>query len=209
MTGMSLSTLLWLGLLVLLGVMFVITLRRMSALVRRARDLERYQAAVDALDRRFAGVSLPLIQNLDEARRHAGDSVALQAQVAGAGTVLAELAIEARSLRPAPALTAASTALVAELERATRAVSLLEHGVNAMAPGTRGRDLEAQTSLKRGALNLRHAQGAFARIAHEVATLRPADLVAPDGVQVAATTALATYQAPDTEELEGRFEPRM
>ena len=206
---MPLSTLLWLGLLVLLGVMFAITARRMSALVGRTRDLERYQAAVDALDRRFAGVSLPLIQSLDDARRHAGDPVALQAQVAEADAVLTELAVEARSLRPAPALTAASAAMAAELERATRAVSFLEHGVNAMAPGTRGRDLEAQTSLKRGALNLRHAQGAFARIAREVAAVRPADLVAAGGVQVAANAALATYQVPDSEELEGRFEPRM
>jgi hypothetical protein len=206
---MTLSTLLWLGLLVLLGVMFVLTLRRMSALVGRTRDLERYQAAVDALDRRFAGVCLPLIRNLDDARRHAGDPVALRDQVAEADAVLTELAVEARALRPAPALTAASAALAAELERATRAVSLLEHGVNTMAPGTRGRDLEAQTALKRGALNMRHAQAAFAVIAREVAAVRPADLAASDGAQVAAGAALATFQVPDSEELEGRFEPRM
>jgi hypothetical protein len=206
---MPLSTLLWLGLLILLGVMFVITVRRMSALIGRTRDLERYQGAVDALDRRFAGVSLPLIQSLDAARRHAGGPEALREQVAEADAVLTELAVEARYLRPAPALTAASTALAAELERATRAVSLLEHGVSSMTLETRGRDLEAQTSLKRGALNLRHAQVAFARIAREVAALRPADLVVSGGAQVAATAALATYQAPDSEELEGRFEPRM
>ena len=40
-----------------------------------------------------------------------------------------------------------------------------------------GRDLEAQTSLKRGALNLRHARDAFAERARKVADLRPADLV--------------------------------
>jgi hypothetical protein len=39
--------------------------------------------------------------------------------------------------------------------------------------------------------------------------VRPADLAVNAGAQVAATAALATYQAPDSEELEGRFEPRM
>jgi hypothetical protein len=208
-TGIPLQAALWLGLLVALAVMFVVTVRRMSALIARTRDLERFQAAVDSIDRRFAGVTTPLLRNLDATRRHAGDPAALHDQVAEAETVLAELAGEAASLGPAPVLVAACAAMVAELERASRAVSLLEHGVATMAPGTRGRDLEAQTSLKRGALTLRHAQEAFARVAREVADLRPADLAAKDGVQVAATAALATYQAPDADELEGRFEPRM
>ena len=39
------------------------------------------------------------------------------------------------------------------------------------------RELEAQTSLKRGALNLRHAREASTRLAAEIAALRPADLL--------------------------------
>ena len=47
-----------------------------------------------------------------------------------------------------------------ELDRAARATDLVEHGLDALLAHRGHRELEAQTSLKRAALNLRNARGA-------------------------------------------------
>src|ERR671921_839213 len=59
-----------------------------------------------------------------------------------------------------------------ELERAQRALEMVEHGTTMLAAARRGpRELEAQTSIKRGYLNLIHAREAFARHAARAADL--------------------------------------
>ena len=53
---------------------------------------------------------------------------------------------------------------MAELERAERALAMVDHGATILAQvRRRGRELEAQTSIKRGYLNLIHAREAIAR----------------------------------------------
>ena len=55
------------------------------------------------------------------------------------------------------------------LERAARALAMVEHGATILAQvRRRGRELEAQTSLKRGYLNLLHAKEALDRHALRV-----------------------------------------
>jgi hypothetical protein len=188
---MPLSIFLWLGLLVVLVVLFVVTLRRMSQLIARTRGLERFQKAIAELDRRFTASVGPLVRGLEDTRRHAGDPAALHDQLAEAQTVLVELRTECTTL-PAPVgLSAAVAGLAGDLDRAIRSASLIEHGLNAAINASLGRDLEAQTSLKRGALNLRHAHEAFTTRAREVAALRPADIV-PGAVLTSAVAAPMT-----------------
>jgi hypothetical protein len=206
---MPLTTLLWLALLVVLALLFALTLRRMSALIARTRDLERFQRAVESLDRRFAGTVQPLVQSLDETRRHAGDPATLQEQLTDAQAVLANLQVESRALGAPPRVVGVVAALAGDIDRAVRAASLVEHGLGAMANKSIGRDLEAQTSLKRGALNLRHAQEAFGIRARDVAELRPADLASGAAGRRAAAAPLSVYPAGDPDDLEGRFDPRM
>ena len=206
---MPLTTALWLAILVVLAALFVITVRRMSALVARTRDLERFQRAVESLDRRFDTAIVPLVRGLDETRRHAGNPTTLRAQANEAGVLLDELLAETRSLAVPSQLTPAVTALAGELERAIRAASLVDHGLAAMETPTRSRDLEAQTALKRGALNLRHAKEAFGRVAREVSALRPVDLAAGGLLPTVGAAALTSYPANDEGGGEGRFDPRM
>ena len=71
--------------------------------------------------------------------------------------------------------------IVGELERAVRALDLLDHGLRTALEGRRDSGAEAQVSLKRGTLNLRHARDAVARVAREIAILRPADVLAMPG----------------------------
>lgn len=205
---MPLPTLVWLALLLVLALLFVVTVRRASALIARTRGLERFQGAVDSLDRRFAAIVGPLVASLDEIRRHAGDPVALQDRLTAAQAVLDELRSEAGQLPAPEALRGLTAAMRGDLERAQRAASLVEHGLASMATTTMGRDLEAQTSLKRGALNLRHAQGAFALRAREVAALRPADLL-PGAPGRPAEPPIGIDSAAESDDLNRGFDPRM
>jgi hypothetical protein len=149
----------------------------------------------------------PLVRELDEARRHAANPGALGDAVTNVQVSVAELAAEARAMATPAPLVSTTVSLIAELDRAARAADMAEHGLNALTAGTRGRDLEAQTSLKRGALNLRHAREAIARLARQVAALRPVDIALPPGTTTVA--GLAPYQVPGPDDTEGQFEPRM
>ena len=86
---------------------------------------------------------------------------------------------------------------------------LVEHGLGMLTNTSIGRDLEAQTSLKRGALNLRHARDAFARAARKVAELRPADMVPGDPGPDGRRRPSATYPSSTDATRRGAFEPRM
>jgi hypothetical protein len=67
---------------------------------------------------------------------------------------------------------------VAELERAQRALGMVEHGASILVMARRGpRELEAQTSIKRGYLNLIHAREAIARHALEAQDLEGEEMV--------------------------------
>jgi hypothetical protein len=173
------GTQLWLLLLVALAVLFVLTLRRMSALAARTHSLDQFQRAARQLDRRFAEAADPLVAQLDELRRRAGDPRAVSNGLPAVTDALRAVRAEARALR-APALLAdRAAALARELERAVRAAELVEHGLDAMLAGRGYRELEAQVSLKRGALNLRHARGAVTQLVVEIASVDPADLAQP------------------------------
>jgi hypothetical protein len=195
-----LSIFLWLALLAVLIVLFVVTLRRMSQLIARTRGLERFQRAVADLERRFTGSVGPLVLGLEDTRRHAGDPAALHDRLTEAQTVLVDLRRECTTM-PAPVgLSAAVAGLAGDLDRAIRAASLIEHGLNAAINASLGRDLEAQTSLKRGALNLRHSHEAFTTRAREVAALSPADIV-PGAVLTSAVAApMTVYPAGEHED---------
>jgi hypothetical protein len=176
------AALIWLGLLLLvLLALFFLTVRRMSVLVGRTRDLEQFQRAVAGLDAGLAAIVDPLVATLDEIRRRAGDPPSLAAGLEATKANLRDLVRQGRELRPPPALAEEAASLLVELDRAARATDLLEHGLDALLAHRGHRELEAQTSLKRAALNLRNARGASARIAARVATVRPADLIAQPG----------------------------
>ncbi len=203
------QTVLWLLVLFVLAMLLVVVLRRMSLLVARTRNLERYQKAVAGLEARSAAVIGPLVKELDGARRQALDPAGLAGAITAAQGELATLATEGRAIATPAPLVSTTVAIVAELDRAARAADMAEHGLNAMTAGTRGRDLEAQTSLKRGALNLRHAQEAIGRMAREVGSLRPVDIAAPTGGGAAPVVVISAYQAPTSDDADGGFEPRM
>ena len=206
---MALDTVVWLLVLFVLAMLLVAVLRRMSTLIARTRDLERYQKGVAALDARSAAVIEPLVKELDGARRNLLDPAALTGAIVAAQGELAALSTEGRALATPAPLVSTTVAIVSELDRAARAADMAEHGLNALTAGTRGRDLEAQTSLKRGALNLRHAREAIGRMAHQVAALRPMDIPTQTAHGPVPVVSITAYQASTSDDADGGFEPRM
>jgi hypothetical protein len=209
MPDLPLWALLWFAVLIALGALFAMTYRRMSKLTTRTRDLEDLQEALESIDLRFAAVVQPLLRGLDEARRHAGDSSGLRELVTEAQAIIDELTGETTALAAPEGLAPVVTALIGELERAGRAVMLVEHGLAMLTNTSIGRDLEAQTSLKRGALNLRHARDAFAERARKIADLRPADMVPGTPARKGQPATPASYRVADPEDGEKAFDPSM
>ena len=142
-----------------------LVLRRMSTLIARTRDLERYQQAVTGLDERSTAVVGPAGHaSWTAARRQAGRPGRAPDAVAAAqgharrprarGTCSADAG---RRSSPRPCRSRPSS--TARPGRPTWPST----GSTPCRRAPAGRDLEAQTSLKRGALNLRHAQEAIAK----------------------------------------------
>ncbi len=166
----------WVLLLIILALTFARTARRMTQLAGQTRALAAYQAAVGSIALRSAAAVDPVIEYLDEVRRRSGDFARVADVVPAAADQVHAAAMEARALRSPAALMDRTTAVVAELERSERALDLIDHGLSGLAEVRGRRELEFQTTLKRGALNLRHARDAIAGVAAEVAALVPADL---------------------------------
>lgn len=187
------GALLWLIVLVVLAALFLLTLRRLSTLIGRTRTLERYQKQAAQLARRLAVTAEPFIVQLDEIRRRSGDPRGLADAMPGAQDALRAIADEGRTTRPPKGVGRENAALLTELERAVRAAELVGHGLDALVADRGGRDLEAQTSLKRGVLNLRHATEAASRIAREIGAIRPADLLDRSDTPDAVGPSVPTY----------------
>ena len=194
---MGQGALLWLIVLVVLVALFLLTLRRLSTLMGRTRTLERYQKQLTQLAKRLGATADPFVAQLDEIRRRSGDPRGLAEAMPGAQDALRAIADEGRATKIPTGLVREGTAFVVELERAVRAAELVGHGLDALVADRGGRDLEAQTSLKRGVLNLRHASEAAARIAREVGAVRPADLLTKTDAPDAARSSVPTYLVDD------------
>ncbi len=208
---MILWAILWAALLVALLALFFRVSRRMSTLAARTHELERIQASVDSIDRRLAAATDPLIGRLDAILRRSIEPADVVRDLEPARAMLQELAVEMRALQLPSLLAGQGAVMIHETERAVRAADMVAYGLDAMLAVRGNRDLEAQTSLKRGTLNLRHARESFARAAAEIAALQPTDL-APDANVVPARPAPrvpATYEVADEPDLDGPFEPRM
>ena len=201
---------LWLALVVVLVSLFVVMLRRMSRLVARTRDLERFQRAVADIDARFGNVADPLVASLDDLRRRSGDPASVAASLPGAEAFLTDVAPLAASLRAPAGYADRVVEIVAELERAVRALELIDHGLAGLASVRGPRELEVQTTLKRGTLNLRNARAAVRETAAGIAALRPVDLAEP-GVRARARRPVPVY-TPTTsgdQRIEGRSDHTM
>jgi hypothetical protein len=153
---------------VALAAALALVLRGTGRIVARTRELEHFKSAVKDLAARVDASLGGAARQIDAVRRRQVGPETITETVAAATDAVERYSEEARSLRGPKTARQVQGDLVAELERAERALGMVEHGASIMAAARRGsRELEAQTSIKRGYLNLLHAREAIARHALE------------------------------------------
>ncbi len=169
-----------------LAVGFAVVLRRAGRIVARTREVENFRSSVRELAARIDHSLDGVVGRIDAVRRQQLAANTIGATIEAGTDAIARYADEARALHGPPAAQAIRDDLVAELERADRALKMVDHGATIMAAVTRrGRELEAQTSIKRGYLNLVHAREAIIRHAARAEELEAH--LAPPPQEAAAT----------------------
>lgn len=161
---------------VILALFFLLFLRRAGRLIAASRDADRFRRQIADMAAR-ADTSLgEICGRIDAVRRGQLSAAAITDDMTASLDATARYAEEARAIRAPRDSEVLLREIVGELERAARALEMVEHGCAIQASARAGsRELEAQTAIKRGYLNVLHAREAIARHALEAATLVPGD----------------------------------
>jgi hypothetical protein len=160
----GLTILLPLALFVALAAGTAIVLRRAGRIVARTREVETFRTSVTDLAQRVDTSLEGATSRIDAVRRGQVGAETIGETIAAASDAVERYADEARALHGPPHAIEIRDDIVAELERAGRAMSMVDHGTTILAQvRRRGRELEAQTAIKRGYLNLLHAREAIDR----------------------------------------------
>ncbi len=161
---MELAILLPLAAFVALAAGFAIVLRRAGRIVARTRELEGFRHGVRDLATRIDTSLEGATDRIDAVRRHQVGADTIGETLQAASDAVERYADEIRRLGGPPGAEAIREDIVFELERAGRALAMVDHGATILAAARRrGREIEAQTAIKRGYLNLLHAREAIAR----------------------------------------------
>jgi hypothetical protein len=141
-----------------------IVLRRAGRIVARTREVEHFRSAVRDLTTRIDQSLEGAVGRVDAVRRGQVGADTIGPTIEAATDAVTRYADEARALKGPQAGIPIREAIVEDLERAERALGMVDHGAKILTQvRRRGRELEAQTSIKRGYLNLVHAREAIVR----------------------------------------------
>jgi hypothetical protein len=142
----------------------MIVLRRSGDIAAESREATQGRMAIAALAARADDVIGAAAALIDQLRRGQVDATAVGDDVSDAAADITALRVDASELPLPSGLAGTRSAIVGELERAERALDMVEHGRSIMTTSRlRGREIEAQTAVKRGYLNLLHARDAIDR----------------------------------------------
>jgi len=171
---MELAVLLPIAAFIALAAGLVVVLQRTGRIVARTRELEVFKTNVIDLASRVDSSLGGAAGQIDAVRRRQLAPDAIGETLEAATDAVEKYANEARALRGPRETNRLRNDIIGELERASRALGTVEHGTT-MLLNSRPRELEAETSIKRGYLNLLHAREAIARHALAAAKLPDAD----------------------------------
>lgn len=144
---------------VLVAAILAVLLRRSGRFLATTRRVEGFIGDVGDLEARVATSLSELATLVDTVRRGDAEPESLLPSLAACAEATERYVDEARRLGAPPEAVAAREAMVAEIERAGRAIELIEHGCRLATAGRRlERGPETETSIKRGYLNLIHAR---------------------------------------------------
>jgi hypothetical protein len=160
----------------LLLALFVLVLRRAGRFIAVTRDVERFRRQVGDLAERSQTSLGEISARIDAVRRGQLGADEVADDVTASLEAIGRYADEARTFRPPDDGRAICAEIVAELERAARALEMIEHGREIQASARLGgREVEAQTAIKRGYLNVLHAREAIAHQAKLAANVSATD----------------------------------
>jgi hypothetical protein len=175
---MPVELILPLAIFVVLAVVFAIVLRRISLLLAESRETATFRDAVEDLAKRIDATLASIIAQVDALRRQQTEADEIAAPLDAALEALLGYSEEARGLGGPPVVAGPKAAFAAEIDRADRALQMVEHGCAILGSVSSGpRFAEAQTAIKRGYLNVLHAREAIARHATEIAAARSPDQI--------------------------------
>jgi hypothetical protein len=164
-----------LAFLILLA-LFLLVLRRAGRFLAATRDVERFRSQVGDLAGRVELSLGEISGRIDAVRRGQLGADAVADDLNASLDAVERYADEARGIRAPADAARIRDEIVAELERAARALEMIEHGRSIQASArSGGREIEAQTAIKRGYLNVLHAREAIVHQARLVASMAPAE----------------------------------
>jgi hypothetical protein len=162
-----------LAFLILLA-LFWFVLRRAGRFVAETRDAERFRRQVGDLADRIESSLGELSARVDAVRRGQLGADAVADDLSASLDAVTRYAEEARAFHPPAESSRLRDEIVAEIERSARALQMIEHGRSIQASArSGGREVEAQTAIKRGYLNVLHAREAIAQHARTAIELAP------------------------------------
>ena len=148
---------------VLLAALVALLARRTGGVLTRTRVAEGFRGDVTDLARRAEHSLADVSVLIDALRRRDAQPDDVRPSLEAARDAVDRYAEEARNLGGPRATGAHRQAIVGELERAGRALELVDHGCLLATSGRRHEGgPEAETSIKRGYLNLIHARESIA-----------------------------------------------
>lgn len=158
--------------------LFVLVLRRAGRFIAATRDVERFRRQVGDLAARVETSLGEICSRVDAVRRGQLGADQLADDLAASLDAVGRYETEAEGLHPPSGGTEIRDSIAAELARAARALEMIEHGRGIQASArSGGREIEAQTAIKRGYLNVLHAREAIAhqaKVAKDLAGTDPA-----------------------------------
>jgi hypothetical protein len=142
----------------------LIFIRRAAKMLADTRETQRFRRRVADLAPRVQASLDTVAVRVDGVRRHTLAADAIAPDIETALAAVDGYTNEARDLRGPATGVEIREAIVVELEHARRALEMVEHGCGILTAGGPGaRELEAQTAVKRGYINILHAREALAR----------------------------------------------
>ncbi|HSW43701.1 MAG TPA: hypothetical protein VLM76_14480 [Patescibacteria group bacterium] len=149
-------------LFVVLVVAFAYVLRRAARVVAVTREGDAFRRDGAALAERAVTAITAGAERIDRVRRRIDAPATLDEVLPHLLEQLGALRVEADALVPPAALAPAGARIAGEIDRVSRAVEMVQHGCVLLGTeGGRPRQLEGETSVKRGYLNLLHAREAL------------------------------------------------
>jgi len=147
-----------------LSALVVYVVLRSRTVGRESRDSATFREAVAAVGDRVEATLGPVSILVDEVRRHRREAGPILADLATARSAVAEQSGEVEAIPVPEGSEDRRARIVDDLGRAGRALDRIEHGCLLLQETTsRIGDLEGQTSVKRGYLELQHAREAVRR----------------------------------------------